>query len=64
MEFGDAIDMVATHRRKMGHAHIAFAAFVNQGEAGKPVAVLREPATYLVQEATIDFIDDLQVARQ
>ncbi len=64
MEFGDTVDRVAADHRQIGHAHIPFAVFVDDRQAGDFSVVARKLQANLLQEAAVDLVDDLDVARQ
>ena len=59
MEFGDSIHFMAANRRKISHANISFAAFVNQRHPRQARWVVTKFRLYLIQETTIDFVNDL-----
>ena len=59
-----AVDVVAADGGEIGHAHVALAALVNERHPRHAGVVAGEPGADLVEEAPVDFVDDLQVARQ
>ena len=58
----DAVDAVAADGGEIGHAHIPRAALVNERHARHAALIAREAGADLVEEAPVDFADDLQVA--
>jgi hypothetical protein len=64
MEDGDSIDRMAPHARKVRHADMFISRFINQRKPPKQLIVVRITHPKIVQEAAIDLIDDLQMARQ
>ena len=64
MELRHAVDMMTAHRGKIGHAHVTFAAFVNQRHPGQAGVIAREFRPHFVEEAPVDFVNDFEVPRQ
>ena len=64
MEGRDAIDRVAAHAGKMRHAYIFASRFINQRKPPKELIIIRIAQPKIVQEAAIDLVNDLQMARQ
>ena len=64
VQLGDAVDGVASDRREVCHAHVAPAALVDERQAGDARVVAQESDARLVEEAGVDLVDDLEVARQ
>ena len=64
MDLRHAVDMVAADNREVGHAYAPAMGFVDDGHALKPFGVAGEAVHDVLQEAVIDFIDDLQMTRQ
>ena len=64
MQFRHAIDMVATDHGQMGHAHPPLGAFLNQGNALQDLGLAGVAQAHHAQEAGVDFVNDLQLARQ
>ncbi len=64
MELGHAVDRVARDDREVRHAHLAPAALVDERHAAAALVVAGPARRDLVEEGTIDEVDDLQVARQ
>ncbi len=61
---GDAVDGMAADTGEVRHAHVALAAFVDDGHAGDARLVAEIANPHLVEEVRVDFIDDLQQPRQ
>ena len=64
MEGGDAVDRMAAHAREMRHTDVLVPCFVDQREPPEQLIVAGIPLTHVVQETTIDLVDDFQVPRQ
>ena len=61
---GHAVDRVRGHHGEIGHADFAHGAFLNERHPHNAVVVARIARGDFAQEAAVDFVDDLQVARQ
>ena len=61
---GHAIDLVRTDEGQITHAHMTTAVLINQRNRSQQRVVVRELALNLVQQARVDYINDLHVARQ
>mmetsp|Transcript_12733 Transcript_12733/g.53542 ORF Transcript_12733/g.53542 Transcript_12733/m.53542 type:complete len:680 (+) Transcript_12733:784-2823(+) len=60
-----AVDGVAGHQRQRGHAHRLVAlVLLDDAHAADAVPVVAEVRAHLLQEAPVDVVDDLHVARQ
>ncbi len=64
VELGHAVDGVAADDGEVSHAYPASAFLVDEGEAAQHVHVPREVVHDFFEEAVVDLVDDLQVARQ
>ena len=59
-----AVDRMAADAGEMGHAHVALTALVDQRQTRNPRLVSEKADAHLIQEARVDLVDDLQMARQ
>ncbi len=64
VQLGDAVHRVAADAGEMRHAHVALAALVDQRQGRDLLLVAEAMQPHLVQEARVDLVDDLEVARQ
>ena len=64
VQLGNAVDGVAADTGEMRHAHVPFAALVDERQARDALLVAQEAHACLVEEARVDLIDDLEVSRQ
>ena len=64
VEFGHPVHLVAAHHRQVGHAHLALAPFLDQGEALQQLRLPRVADPHHAQEAGVDLVDDRELARQ
>jgi hypothetical protein len=64
MKPGDAVDGVAANHGEVGHPDRLITRLVDQRHTPKPVEITREGVVYLLEEAPVDLVDDLEVARQ
>ena len=64
MQGGYAVDGVAAHDGQVGHAHLAVVALLDQGHLLHAGQVVRPAQGDLLEEAGVDLVDDLQMARQ
>ncbi|MNL68209.1 hypothetical protein D3C87_1929020 [compost metagenome] len=55
---------MAAHTRQVGHAHLPFAVLIDQRQPRQARFVAVEADPHLVQQARVDFQDDLEMARQ
>ena len=63
MQRRHTIDRVAAHTRQVRHAHGAVAAFINQRQTLHSALVPGIALPYVVQEAPVDLVDNLQMSR-
>ena len=61
---GDAVDGVAADGREVRHAHVLVAGLVDQRHPRDARVVAGIALPHLVEEAAVDLVDDLEVARQ
>ncbi len=59
-----AVDRVAADAREIGHAHVALAVLVDERESRDARLVAEEAQARFVEEARVDFVHDLEMARQ
>ena len=59
---GNTVDRMAADGREMRHPHALSAVLTDQRHPPHPVVVAGELRAYLVEEAAVDLVDDLQVA--
>ena len=64
MEGRDPIDCMAAHARKVCHAYIFAPRFVDQRKSPKQLIVVGIAQLNFLEEASIDLVDDLQMAGQ
>ena len=64
MEFRYAIDRMTSDDRQIGHTHVLFAVFINDRHARDFSLITRKLEANLVEKTAIDFVDDLEMARQ
>ena len=64
MQRGHAVHGVAAHGREVRHAHAFLAGLIDERHAGDPRLIAWIPLSHIGEEAAIDFVDDLQRARQ
>ena len=64
VELGDAVDGRGADHGEVGHAHVALAVLVHERHAAQAREVAGIARGDLLQEAAVDLVDDLQVARQ
>jgi hypothetical protein len=64
MQRGDTVDGVTADRGEMGHAHTLPALLPDQRQPRHPCLISRETGAHLVEETTVDLVDDLQVPGQ
>ena len=62
MQCGDAVGAVAADDGEVGHADLLRVGFLDDAHLGQLVALHREEADRFLQEAAVDFIDDLQMS--
>ena len=61
---GDAVDRMAADGREMCHPDALPAVLTDQRHPPQPIVVAGELRAYLVEEAAVDLVDDLEVAGQ
>ena len=64
VQFGHPVHLVAAHHRQVGHAHLALATFLDQGEALQQLGLTRIADPHQAQETGVDLVDDLELAGQ
>ena len=61
---GHAVGAVRADDRQIGHADLPLGAFLDQADALDASLVAGEAAPDVIEQAPVDLVDDLQVARQ
>ena len=64
VELRDAVDRVAADAREVRHAHVARPAFIDEREPREPRVVAGKSGAHFVEEAAVDFEDDLEMPRK
>ena len=64
VELGDAVDGGAGHKAHVGHADVALAVLVDERHSLQALDVAGIHRGNLLEETPVDFVDDLQVARE
>ena len=64
VELGDAVNRVAAYACEMRHAHVAWPVFVDEREPRESRVVVGKSGAHFLEEATIDFEDDLEMPRK
>lgn len=64
MELGDSIDLVGTNNGQVSHADHLRARLLDDGDAGKQLALLWELTLHSLEEEKVDIINDLQMSWQ
>ena len=62
VQFSHTVHRPTAYEGQVGHADIFWPGFIDQGEAGRPLFIQRIFQPDLIQEAAVDFKNDLQVA--
>ena len=63
VQFSHAVGVVTAHHRQMGHAHPALGTFLDQRHPLQQLRIAGVLDAHHAQEAGIDLVDDLQLAR-
>jgi hypothetical protein len=64
MELRDSVDVLASDDREVGHPDLLLRPLGDERHSAHARLVRRESRAYLVEEAPVDLVDDLEVARQ
>ena len=64
VQFGDAVDLVAADAREVCHADVARSAFIDDGEPRESFLISRECGAHVLEEASINLEDDLEMPRK
>lgn len=64
MQLSNTVDLVGTNNSQVSHANHLGLRLLNDGDAGKHIAVLGELALDALEEEQVDIVNELEVARQ
>ena len=64
MQLGDSVDCMAANTGQVSHSNVPLAAFVDQRHSTDPRRVIEVLEADLIQEAAVNFVNDLQMPRQ